>query len=433
MSEINLPYEFTPRWYQIPFLKAWDSGLKRLILVAHRRMGKDKTVFAMLPKKMMERVGTYFYFLPTYSQAKKVIWTGADKKGFKFLDHFPKEIVEDINETDMKITLTNGSILQLVGADNIDRVVGTNPVGVVFSEFALMKPEVWTYMSPILAENDGWAVFIFTPRGRNHAYDVLRKAKTNPNWHVEILPVSYTKAIKEDSLIEERTNMTAAKYEEEYECSFTMNSSAVFHNFKNCLYPINEYVFNDRGFYQLGVDLAKMNDFTVIVPFDYSTFQVAPYDRFNQIDYTLQKAKIEAAAFRHNRARIVVDATGVGVPIVDDLVNNGLNVNPFTFTQKTRNDLLQNLQILLEQGKIKIPDDDKLIEELESFVFEETANGQTKMLVPDKGKKEGSHDDIVMALALAVWDIPTRPISRRSMEMVQESGGVDSFYPELGF
>jgi hypothetical protein len=167
MSEITLPHKYSPRHYQLPILKAWDSGIKRLLWVAHRRSGKDKTIFANLPKKMMERVGTYYYFLPTYSQAKKVIWTGADKTGFRFLDHFPKEIVKTINQADMIVELVNGSILQMVGADNIDRIVGTNPIGVVFSEYSLMKEEVWNFISPILAENDGWAVFIMTPRGMN--------------------------------------------------------------------------------------------------------------------------------------------------------------------------------------------------------------------------------------------------------------------------
>lgn len=432
MTVINLPHEFTPRWYQEKFLQAWDGGINRLILIAHRRSGKDKTVFAQVPKKMMERVGTYFYMLPTYNQARKVIWNGADKDGFRFLDHFPEQIVKSINQQDMIVETTNGSILQLVGADNVDRIVGTNPVGVVFSEYALMKSNVWDLISPILAENGGWAVFITTPRGRNHAYEQVVKAKKNPNWHVEILPVSYTKALPEEVLEEQRQDMTKSKYEQEYECSFNHNDSNVFRNVEACTYPEETYSFNYNGLYQLGVDLAKSRDYTVLVPFDYTRFEVAPFDRFNQIDYNLQKAKIEASARRHNNARTVVDATGVGVPIVDDLVYAGINVVPFTFTQKSRNDLLTNLQILLEQGKIKIPNNPDLLAELNMAVFEETPSGQTKIVVPGKGEREGVSDDIMMALALAVWDIPNRPVTRHSMQNVQESGGVTSFYNEFG-
>lgn len=426
---INLPYKFEPRWYQVPFLKAWDSGFKRLILVGHRRLGKDKMVFSNVPKKMMERVGTYFYFLPTYTQAKKVIWNGADGAGFRFLDHFPKEIVKDKNETEMRITLTNGSILQLVGADNIDRIVGTNPIGVVLSEFALMKKEVWDYLSPILTENGGWAVFVYTPRGQNHAYDLLKNAKKNPRWHVEILPVSHTKAVPEVDLLEQKMNMSKALYDQEYECDFTENASAVFKDVHSRTYPMEEYKHNDRGIFQIGADLAKFNDYTVITPFDLTTFQVCPQDSFNQIDYTLQKAKIEGAYYKYGNARIVMDSTGVGNPIVDDLVNKGINIAPYTFTYNSRNELLINLQILLEQNIIKIPDDPELIAELESAFFDLTPQGRTKIVVPDD-----KHDDRIMSLALAVWDIPPRPLSPGAIKaMSYQSSGVEGFYPEIGY
>jgi hypothetical protein len=327
----------------------------------------------------------------------------------------------------MIIETINGSILQLVGADNIDRIVGTNPIGVVFSEYSLMKPEVWTLISPILAENGGWAVFIFTPRGQNHAYDLLKKAQKSKKWHVEILPVDYTKALPDELLAEERMNMTEAYFRQEYYCDFTQNASAVFQNVKSHTYPMYDWKFNEHGIYQLGVDLAKVNDYTVITPFDYTTFQVGPQDSFNQIDYTLQKAKIEAAYYRYNKARVVLDSTN-NQAVSDDLANKGMNVVPFTFSQRSRNELLQNLQILLEQSKIKIPDDPELIHELESAVWDISANGTSKVVVP-----EPTHDDRMMSLALAVWDIPTRQINvAASRRAQQQIGGYTPLYEDWG-
>lgn len=430
MSVLSLPHNYTPRSYQIPFLSKWDGGCRRLMFIAHRRSGKDKTVFANIPKKMMERVGTYFYFLPTYNQARKVIWNGADKNGFRFLDHFPKELIKRKNDTEMIIEMTNGSILQLVGADNIDRIVGTNPIGVVFSEFSLMKPDVWTLISPILAENGGWAVFVFTPRGQNHAYKLMQKAKENKNWYVELLPVSKTKAVPDDVLLEERMNMPESLYNQEYELDFTQNASAVFKDVHKRTYPMHEAEqLNENGKYKLGVDLAKFKDFTVITPIDLTTFKVGVQDSFNQIDYTLQKSRIEAAYYKYGKPVITVDATGVGNPIVDDLVNKGMNIEPFTFTFNSRNELLQNLQILLEQDKIKIPDDPELIRELEAAVWDQTAQGRTRITVP-----EDNHDDRMMSLALAVWNMPSRPLDVRAMRAMNMGtvGGVDNFYPELG-
>lgn len=425
---ITLPYQFQPRPYQLPFLTQWDNGIKRLILVGHRRMGKDKMVFANLPKKMMERVGTYFYFLPTYTQAKKVIWNGADKDGFKFLSHFPDEIIKEKHETEMRLTLTNGSILQLVGADNIDRIVGTNPIGVVFSEYSLMKEEVWNLISPILAENGGWAVFVFTPRGKNHAYNLLKKAEKNKEWYVELLPVSKTKALPDHVLLEQKMNMSEALYKQEYELDFTENATAVFKNVHSRTYPMKEYVHQEGHTYQIGLDLAKVNDYTVITPFDLTTFRVCPQDAFNQIDYNLQKAKVEAAYYRYNKPLVVTDGTGVGVPIVDDLMHKGINVKPFVFTFNSRNDLLVNLQILLEQDKIKIPDDPELIEQLEAAIFEQTDQGRTKIVVP-----EPMHDDRLMSLALAVWEIPQKPMTAYNIRnMSAQAGGIEPYYSEFG-
>ena len=165
---MQIPYNFQPRTYQLPVLQALDNGVKRAIIVWNRRAGKDKTCFNYTIRKAFERVGTYYYFLPEYSQAKRIIWENIDNDGFKMLDHIPKEITKSINHSDLKIELVNGSIIQLIGADTFKKSgVGANPVGVVFSEYSVTAPDAWGFVSPILAANDGWAIFNFTPRGRD--------------------------------------------------------------------------------------------------------------------------------------------------------------------------------------------------------------------------------------------------------------------------
>ena len=429
-KEITLPYKFEARNYQIPFLRAWDSGMKRLFIVWHRRSGKDKTVFANLSKKMMERVGTYFYFLPTYSQAKKVIWTGADGAGFRFLDHFPKEIVKEINQTDMKIELKNGSILQLVGADNIDRIVGTNPVGVVFSEYSIMKPEVWDFIRPILAENGGWAVFIMTPRGTNHAWVMMQKALENSKeWFVQVINAQETNAIKPEALEMEKMEMPQDLFEQEYMCKFVEGASGFFKRIDENTYKTEEYKAKELAMYQIGVDLAKYNDFTVVTPFNLNDFHVLKQDRFNQMDYNLQKARIENAYLRYNKGRIIIDSTGVGEPVFDDLYARGMNIEPFRFNRKSRQDLLKNLQILLEQDRIKIPDDSILITELKSMQYSlNETTGTTHIQVPD-----GMHDDMIMSLALSVWGCPQNKIHVNQFTNATQGGGIEPMYPEIGY
>ncbi len=408
---ITLPHKFQPRKYQLNLLRALDNGITRAIIIWHRRCGKDKTCFNYMIKKAFERKGTYFYLLPTYSQAKKVIWNNIDNEGFNMLDHIPKEVIKNTNGTELKIELVNGSIIQLIAADEFKQSgVGTNPVGVVFSEYSISDSESWKFISPILAANGGWAIFNFTPRGMNHAHTLLQQAKNNPKWFTEILTVEDTDVFTKEILEEESKTNTQDFIQQEYYCKFIEGAGSFFKRIKENVYDINKDLPYE-GEFQLGVDLAKYQDYTVITPFNLNYFIAYPQDRFNQIDWNLQKAKVEASARRFGNAKVWIDSTGVGDPVVEDLKARGVNIagedgKGFKFTETSRQNLLDNLAILLEQDKIKIPDDEGLISELESFKYEMTERGKIKVVVP-----QGLHDDRVMSLALSVWGIrePIRP------------------------
>lgn len=378
-----------------------DQGCKRALLVWNRRGGKDKTCFNFTIKEAFKRVGTYFYFLPSYAQAKKVIWDNIDNDGFRMLDHIPEELIASTNATELKITLKNGSIIQLIGADEFKKSgVGTNPIGVVFSEYSLTDPEAWKYVSPILAVNGGWAIFNFTPRGQNHAFTLMQQAKDNPNWFVQVLTNNETHVLSEEALNEERKNNPQDFIDQEYFCKFIEGAGSFFRRVLDNVYEATDKPEVNHE-YQLGVDLAKTMDYTVVTPFDLTTFKALKQDRFNQIDYQLQKSKIEASYLRYNKGLVNMDSTGVGEPIYDDLYQRGIRVNPYKFTETSRRDLLVNLQLLLEQNKIKIPNDPILIGELQSFRYNISDRGRTRIEVPD-----GLHDDTVFSLALSVWNIP---------------------------
>lgn len=171
---------------------------------------------------MQEHVGNYYYLFPTYSQAKKAIWEGRGKDGIRYLDHFPEVLREGKpNDTEMKIRYKNGSIFQLIGVEDPDKVVGTNPRGIIFSEYSLQNPKAWDLLRPILAENKGWAIFNFTPRGKNHAYKLYEMAKNNPKWFVSKLSVDDTKVLTEEDIQDERNSgMPEDMVQQEFYCSF---------------------------------------------------------------------------------------------------------------------------------------------------------------------------------------------------------------------
>ena len=221
MAEITVPLDWAPRPYQFPLWKFMEDGGKRAVAVWHRRAGKDLLSVNWCAVSALTRPGLYWHLFPTYNQGRKIAWDGMTRDGRKFIEHFPKEMWEAVNNTEMRLTLKNGSIYQVVGTDNVDRLVGANPVGVVFSEYSLQDPRAWDYIRPILAENGGWALFIYTARGRNHGYDMLNMARRNERWFQQTLTVDDTRAISIEAVDEEReSGMPEEMIQQEFYCSF---------------------------------------------------------------------------------------------------------------------------------------------------------------------------------------------------------------------
>lgn len=346
-------------------------------------------------------------------------------------EHLPKEIVYKQNDSELAIYYKNGSIQRFVGAEDPDKHRGVNAIDVVFDEYSEQKEEIWTAIfQPILQENGGTATFIFTPKGKNHAWKLLQLAKDSKDWFTQILSVSDTKIFNDEQLKEIQRTTPQSLYQQEYECNFIDNAGQYFRRVRDNLH--NEKVLTMDGDFQIGVDLAKYQDWTVITPFNKNTFKVYWQDRFNQIDWNLQKARIQVAymKFQGGDKAVCIDATGVGDPIVEDLKKE-INIpeipfnHAFKFTAQSRPDLLKHLAILLEQDKIKIPNDEGLIAELEAFRYELGEAGTLKIKVP-----EGMTDDRVMSLGLAVYG-QSEPEDYK-IEVLTEFEEPEPLYPQIG-
>lgn len=192
-------------------------------LVVHNS-GKDITAFNLCIRACLKKICVIYYVFPTYSQAKKVIWDSITNTGERILDFIPSEVIESKNSQEMKIRFRNGSLLQLVGSDNYDTLMGTNPQGVVFSEYALQDPRAYQYIRPILVANDGWALFISTPRGKNHLWELYNIAVNSPDWFAYKLSVLDTNHIPLSEIEKERQEGLISEdlIQQEYFCSFDM-------------------------------------------------------------------------------------------------------------------------------------------------------------------------------------------------------------------
>jgi len=227
--------QFVPRPYQLPILKALDSGYKRVLAVLPRRAGKDVTALNYMIRQMWEHPGVYYYIFPTYAQAKKVIWDSITNDGRRVLDYFPEELVLSRNSQEMKIRMKtkdgSESLFQLVGSDRVDSLVGTNPRGCVFSEYALQDPHAYQYISPILVANGGWALLISTPRGRNSMWALKQIAERSPDWFYMRLTVEDTQHIPLEEIERERREgiMSEDMILQEYYCSYTRGIEGAYY------------------------------------------------------------------------------------------------------------------------------------------------------------------------------------------------------------
>ena len=215
--------KFQPRDYQLELYDAIENeGYRKVMAVWPRRSGKDSTCWDIAVRQALTKPCLGYYVLPTYSQARKVIWDQVnDKTGERFIDQIPRSYIKKINEADMKITLRNNSIIQLIGGDSYDTsLVGTNPFWLIFSEFSRMTPKAYQFARPILANNGGWCIINTTPFGKNHAWQLWKEAQELPEWHVSYLKTSEIHHINAEVLEEEKRGMSYELYMQEYEVSW---------------------------------------------------------------------------------------------------------------------------------------------------------------------------------------------------------------------
>lgn len=227
---IRLPNEWSPRQYQLPVWKYLEGGGKRACLIWHRRSGKDDVALNWAAIAAHERVGEYWHMLPAASQARKAIWDAVSPHTGKrrIAQAFPLDLREKTREDEMTIRFRSGSLWRVVGSDNYQSLLGSTPAGIVFSEWALADPDAWAFLRPILMENNGWALFITTPRGTNHAHKTLALANSDPNWFAQVLSNRETGVFTEAQLADELREYQhdygeeegLALFEQEYHCSF---------------------------------------------------------------------------------------------------------------------------------------------------------------------------------------------------------------------
>lgn len=206
------------------------NGGKRAVWIAHRRAGKESLALHYAACAAIQRRGSYVHCLPSQIQARKAVWQAVNPhSGIRYVrEAFPTDIVARECDRDMFLEFTNGSTWQCVGSDSYDALACSPPIGVVLSEYALCDPTAWTYYAPMVRENDGWALFTTTPRGRNHASALYDMACDTPTWFAQMSPATETSVFTPEHLEREKQELIqefgedqgTAHFNQDYMCSF---------------------------------------------------------------------------------------------------------------------------------------------------------------------------------------------------------------------
>jgi len=391
-----LTIDYKPHEFQRAFHR---SQARFRLFIAGRRGGKTFAAAQEAVKLALTTPnGIGWIVAPTYSMSR-VAWR-------QFVRILPKPLIKSYNKADRIIELVNGHIVECRSAHKPEELVGEGLDWLWIDEAARVKREAWEEsLRPTLTDKKGRAFFTTTPRGRNWVWELycLGQDRLQPEYENFHFPTSGNPHIDPGEIELARRTLPELVFRQEYLAEFLDDVNQVFRYVRRQATGAFDEPRPGCS-YVMGVDLAKHVDFTVLTVLRADTSSLVAWDRFNELDWSLQKQRIVALAQKY-RALVLLDSTGVGDPVFDDLRRSGIHVEGYQFTNTSKAQLVEHLAMAIEQGKITYPPIPEILNELESFEYEITRAGNVRYSAP-----EGQHDDCVISLALAAWAAKSRRI-----------------------
>jgi hypothetical protein len=386
-----------------------DSPAKRKVIVAGRRGGKTTGV-AMLSSVRFPEGRRILYAAPT-SEQTDAYWSR--------LKSFLREVLADGIvrkwEGDRILELPNGGRIKAKTAWNADTLRGDYADLLLMEEYSIMDPLAWEEVgAPMLLDNDGDAVFIFTPKRKNHAWQLYNRAIQDPSgrwacWHFTSFDNPF---LSQAALAEITQDMTEENYKQEILAEFLEGEGAVFRNIRACTLAMpNDLPENHQGHSIVaGVDWGKQNDYTAISIGCAHCRRELALDRFNQIDYSFQSERLIVLFDKWHVRYSKAEQNSIGMPIIEQLQRRGINVMGFETTATSKPPLIESLALELERGTVQWLDLPFATSELETYERKVNPHtGRAQYSAP-----EGLHDDTVIARALMLSAmLETTPRTRK--------------------
>jgi hypothetical protein len=357
-----------------------DSESRFRVVMCGRRFGKSElSQIEIISNALLGK--SVAYITPTYQLARV------------FFERLIQAVPFESNKSELTIKFPNGGSVDFFTGERMDNLRGRKFHLVVVDEASFIPnlEDGWlNSIRPTLTDYKGRAIFLSTPKGKNFFYSLFLKGG-EPDWEAFRFTTYDNPYIDKGEIDDARTQLPEVVFEQEYMANPAENSSNPFGSsyIKQCTYALST-----EQPIVYGVDLAKAVDWTVIIGLDRNG-SVCHFDRF-QKDWRQTKQTILSL----NKAPILIDSTGVGDPIFEDLQREGLAINGFKFSSTSKQQLMEGLSSAIQQRKITYPEGN-IVNELEVFEYQYTATGVRYSAPP------GFHDDCVMSLALA-WHHYTR-------------------------
>ena len=384
---------YTPHAGQIPMHM---SAARFKVANCGRRFGKTLMGCNELLKGALENPShRYWWVSPSYKQTKMA---------FEMMALAARPVLKkDPNWTDFRMDFINGSIIEGRSAERYNNLRGPGLDGAVLDECRDIKRQAWyESMRAMFSDTNGWATFISTPRGHDWFWEMAMIAQQPRETSYEYFsfPTAANPYIPREEIEEARSKLPADVFAQEYLAVFLEDGATVFRGVDRCIGGVLEPP-QPGHFYVIGYDPAKYQDYAVMTVVDCSVrpLRVVAWFRYNGVEYGTQIKRLIALGHLYNKAGITMDATGAGDPLLEQLREvSELTIEGYVFTNTSKKDLVEGLQIAIEQVQVMFPNIPELVGELKAFGYHMTPARTVVYSAPD-----GLHDDCVISLALALY------------------------------
>lgn len=303
------------------------------------------------------------------------------------------------NENKRTLVMGNAVLRVKTGRDaDALRGGGENLRLIVLDECAYLHPDAWGQVAvPMLTDVGGRAILISTPKRRNWFFHLYSNALSADDWNAWQFPTSANPHLSQSAIATLAQNMTAENYQQEILAEFLEGDGAVFRYIDECAIAVKRDPYEGR--FVAGVDWAQKSDYTVIVVLDSATGHMVDYDRFNGVDWALQRGRLWNMVKKWNVSSVLAEENSIGSPNIEALRREGMAIDAFTTTATSKPPLIESLVLAFDRQEIAILDDPVIKGELMAYERTVSSTGRSQYSAP-----QGMHDDTVIALALAWYN-----------------------------